>query len=301
MRGSGGAGFHVRLTPRCRGAVGCGSVCGVAAAGIANAVGGALPCGRRRGCGRLALFGGAGVAGARAVWRWSAAQGLRALGRFVDAGWQDLRTMHDSRGPCSEKCPFLARSSRGVSPNGCLQGFSDAWRAYLAKASSFRMHGARILPRTGDFPVRGHFRDAWSAKLATDCRPGTHRGGILPRQDPWERTARVYCYCQSGQGRIRAQSCHRRTLGNAFREHFAIVERPGTHQGTILPRPDAHAERPARPCAMAPARPTPRGSERPPSSTPPDILTPLNCGCCRRFGRWRWHNLLIVALLPSGS
>ena len=43
LRGSGGAGFHVRLTPQCRGAVGCGSVCGVAAAGIANAVGGALP------------------------------------------------------------------------------------------------------------------------------------------------------------------------------------------------------------------------------------------------------------------
>ena len=43
LRGSGGAGFHVRLTPQCRGAVGCGSVCGVAAAGTANAVGGALP------------------------------------------------------------------------------------------------------------------------------------------------------------------------------------------------------------------------------------------------------------------
>ena len=156
------------------------------------------------------LFGGAGVAGARAVWRWSAAQGLRALGCFVDAGWQDSRAVHDSRGPCSEKCPFLARSSRGVFPSGCLQGFSDAWRAYPAKASSFRMHGARILPRTGDFPVRDRFRDAWSAKLAMDRRPRTHRGGILPRQDPWERTAREYCHCQSGQERIRAQSCHRR-------------------------------------------------------------------------------------------
>ena len=72
------------------------------------------------------------------------------------------------------------------------------------------MHGARILPRTGDFPVRGHFRDAWSAKFATDCRPGTHRGEILPRQGPRERTAQVYCHCQSGQERIRAQSCHRR-------------------------------------------------------------------------------------------
>ena len=133
--------------------------------------------------------GGGVVVGARAVWRWSAAQGLRALGCFVDAGWQDLRAVHDSRGPCSEKGPFLARSSRGVFPNGYLQGFSDAWRAYLAKASSFRMHGARILPRTGDFPVRGHFRDAWSAKLATDCRPGTHFTGILPSVSARNATA----------------------------------------------------------------------------------------------------------------
>ena len=147
--------------------------------------------------------------------------------RSVVRGWQDSRAVHDSRGLCSEKSPFLARSSRGVSSNGGLRSFSDTWRAYLAKASSFRMHGARILPRTGDFPVRGHFRDAWSEKIATDCRPGTHRGGILPRQGPRERIARVYCHCQSGQGRIRAQSRHRRTLGNAFREHFAIVERPG--------------------------------------------------------------------------
>ncbi len=109
----------------------------------------------------------------------------------------------------------------------------------LPRPARFRMHGARILPRTGDFPVRGRFRDAWSAKLATDCRPRTHRGGILPRQDPRERTAREYCRCQSGQGRIRAQSRHRRTLGNAFRGHFAIVERPGTHRGGILPLPVA--------------------------------------------------------------
>ena len=167
---------------------------------------------------------------------------MRALGRFVDAGWQDLRTMHDSRGPCSEKCPFLAGSSRGVSSNGGLRGISDAWRADPAKASSFRMHGARILPRTGDFPVRDHFWDAWSAKLATDCRPGTHRGGISPRQDPRERIAREYCHCQSGQGRIRAQSRHRRAPGNAFRGHSAIGECPGTHQGTILPSPGARKQ-----------------------------------------------------------
>ena len=83
-------------------------------------------------------------------------------------GWQDLRAMRDSRGPCSEKCPFLARSSRGVSSDGDLRGISDAWRAYPAKASSFWIHGGDMLPRTGDFPARGRFRDAWSAKLATD-------------------------------------------------------------------------------------------------------------------------------------
>ena len=115
-----------------------------------------------------------------AAWLW-------ALGRFVDAGWQHSRAVHDSRGPCSESGPFMARSSRGVFPNGCLQGFSDAWRAYLAKASSFRMHGARILPRTGDFPVRDRFRDAWSAKLAMDCRPRTHFASILPSSNAWER------------------------------------------------------------------------------------------------------------------
>lgn len=52
-------------------------------------------------------------------------------------GRQEERAVHDSRGLCSEKGPFLARSSRGVSSDGDLRGFSDAWRAYLAKASSF--------------------------------------------------------------------------------------------------------------------------------------------------------------------
>ena len=249
-----------------------------------------------------ALFGGAGVAGARAVWRWSAAQGLRALGRFVDAGWQDLRTMHDSRGPCSEKCPFLAGSSRGVSSDGDLRGISDAWRAYLAKASSFWIHGGDMLPRTGDFPVRDHFRDAWSAKLAADCRPRTHRGGILPRQDPWERTARVYCHCQSGQERIRAQSRHRRTPGERISRAFCHRRAPGNVSRHNLATTGCSRRTPRAPmCHGSRSAHAPWLRTPPPLSTPPDIPTPLNCGCCRRFGRWRWHNPLIVALLPSGS
>ena len=131
--------------------------------------------------------------------------------RSVVRGWQDSRAVHDSRGLCSDKSPFLARASRGVSSNGGLRGFSDTWRAYPAKASSFRMHGARILPRTGDFPVRGHFRDAWSEKIATDCRPGTHFASILPSASARERTA--------------AESCRGKALGNASREYIATASR----------------------------------------------------------------------------
>ena len=167
--------------------------------------------------------------------------------------WQDLRAVYP--------------------PTAICGAFRMHGAHILPKPARFRMHGARILPRTGGFPARGRFRDAWSAKLATDCRSGTHRGGILPRQDPRERIAREYCHCQSGRERIRAQSCHRRTLGNASREHFAIVERPGTHQGIILPRPDARAERPARPCATAPAWPTAVAPSAPRLPTPPDIPT----------------------------
>ena len=101
----------------------------------------------------------------------------------------------------------------------------------LPKPARFRMHGARILPRTGDFPVRGRFWGTWSEKIATDCRPGTHRGEILPRQDLRERTAQVYCHCQLGQERIRAQSRHRQTLGNAF---ASILPSPGAWERTVV-------------------------------------------------------------------
>ena len=74
------------------------------------------------------------------------------------------------------------------------------------------------------FPARGRFRDAWGEKIATDCRPGTHRGGILPRQDPRERTAREYCHYQSPE--------------NAFRAYPAIAGRLGMHSVDILPSAD---------------------------------------------------------------
>ena len=133
--------------------------------------------------------------------------------------WQDLRAVYP--------------------PTAICGAFRTHGAHILPEPARFRMHGARILPRTGGFPARGRFRDAWGEKLATDCRPGTHRGGILPRQDPRERIAREYCHCQSGQERIRAQSCHRRTLGNASRENIATTSRPRTHFAHILPSPGA--------------------------------------------------------------
>ena len=173
---------------------------------------------------------------ARAVPCCSAAPGLRALGRFADAGWQDLRAVHDSRGPCSEKGPFLARSSRGVSSDGDLRGIPDAWRAHLAKASPFS--------------------DAWSAKLATKPPPFSSEApfGIHGVKKMLRIAARE---------RIRAQSCHRQAPGNAFHGHFAISERPQRHSAmclNVLYRSpiDARAERPAH--ALRARRSCPRAA-----------------------------------------
>ena len=169
---------------------------------------------------------GAGIAGARAVWRWSAAQGLRALGRFVDAGWQDLRAVHDSRGPCSEKRPFLARSSRGVSSNGDLRGISDAWRANLA--ANWRFSRPRPLSGCmerktchglppGDAPRRNLAtarppRTHRARILPLPVRPRAHQGAILPPSDAGKRISRAFC--------------HRRAPGNASRHNLATTGRP---------------------------------------------------------------------------
>ena len=111
------------------------------------------------------------------------------------------------RGQRSEKGRLAARSSRGAFPDGCLQGFSDAWRAYLAKTSSFRIHGGEMLPRTGAFPVRGPFGNAWGGETARDRRLETRHGDILPLSDAGERISRAFC--------------HRQASGNAPRRYLA--------------------------------------------------------------------------------
>ena len=99
----------------------------------------------------------------------------------------------------------------------------------LPRPARFRMHGARILPRTGDFPVRGRFRDAWSAKLATDCRPRTHRGGILPLPvRPRAHQGAIPPPSDAGK-RISRAFCHRRAPGNAPWRNIATTSRPRAH------------------------------------------------------------------------
>ena len=155
---------------------------------------------------------------------------------------------------CSEKGPFLARYSRGVFPNGCLQGspFSDAWRANLAANWRFSRprpllgcmerktcHG---LP-PGDAPRRNlatarppenasreNIATASQAKSALGRNPatvgrwGTHFESILASSSARERTV--------------AKSCHYQSPENAFRAYPAIAGRPGTHSVDILPSPD---------------------------------------------------------------
>ena len=171
-----------------------------------------------------------------------AAPWLRSLALF-GGGWQDLRTMHDSRGPCSEKGPFLARYSRGVSSGGGLRGFSDAWRAYLAKASPFsdawranlaaNWRFSRPRPLSGcmerktchglppgDAPRRNpatarHSRTHRARILPLPVRPRVHQGAILPPSDAGGTHRARISPLPVARERISRISCHRRVPGNA--------------------------------------------------------------------------------------
>ena len=96
----------------------------------------------------------------------------------------------------------------------------------------------------------------------------------------------------AARGRTAAESCHGKTPENASRENIATASQAKSASGrnpATVGRWETHL------ASILPSSSAPR------LPTPPDIPTPLDCGCCRWFGRWRWHNPLIVALLPSGS
>ena len=172
------------------------------------------------------LVGGAGVAGARAVWRWSAAQGLRALGRFVDAGWQDSRAVHDSRGPCSERAPSW-QDLRAVYPPTAICG-------------AFRMHGAHILPKPAHFGYTAAICCHELAIFPPEAAFGMHGAQNLPRIDARERISRAFC--------------HRRAPGNASRHNLATTGRPRRTLRAPMRRSAT------TPCSTTPCSTTPRAA-----------------------------------------
>ena len=132
----------------------------------------------------------------------------------------------------------MARSARGVFPNGCLRGISDAWRANLA--ANWRFSRPRPLSGCmerktchglppGNAPRR-NLATASQAKGASGRNPatvgrwGTHRGIILPWQAARKCTAATPChgsllqecfsttYCQEGprlpELSAKSQWCH---------------------------------------------------------------------------------------------
>lgn len=104
--------------------------------------------------------------------RYPAPLAFRAQGLAKAESWQDLRAVHDSRSLCSEKGPFLARYSRGVSSNGDLQDFSDTWRAYPARASSFLDTRRRYIATKGPFSRPRPFLGYIGAEYCRRQTPG---------------------------------------------------------------------------------------------------------------------------------
>lgn len=128
--------------------------------------------------------GGAGVAGARAVWRWSAAQGLRALGRFGAA------TDGKICAPCVPKRLFAGLFGYMARTSCQSQLVSDAWRADLARKppffsseAPFGIHGVKKLPRIA----------AWERIRAQSCHrqaPGNaFRGHFAISERPQRHSA----------------------------------------------------------------------------------------------------------------
>ncbi len=77
---------------------------------------------------------------------------------------------------------------------------------------------------------------------------------------------------------VERKTCHGLPPGNAFREHFAIGKRPGTHRGEILPRIDTW------------------GRTREYIATASQAKSAL--GLPATAGRWRTH---FASILPSSS
>ena len=102
---------------------------------------------------------------------------------------------------------------RGVSAAKRAPPWQDmrAMHSRTVLCSAFRMHGAHILPKPARFGCMAAICCQGRALFPSGDLSGMHEARILPRTAAHERPT--------------AKSCHRRTLRDAFREHFAIGER----------------------------------------------------------------------------
>ena len=127
-----------------------------------------------------------------------------------------LRTLN--RGKICTPCMI-----RGVRAARRAPSWQDIHVVYppTAICRAFRMHGAHILPKPAHFEYTTAIYCHEGALFPSEAFFGIHRGKILPSSDTRERITSTYR--------------HRQALGNAFRGHLAVAERPRAHcEHTLL-------------------------------------------------------------------
>ena len=127
-----------------------------------------------------------------------------------------LRTLN--RGKICTPCMI-----RGVCAAKRAPSWQDIHVVYppTAICRAFRMHGAHILPKPAHFEYTAAIYCHEGALFPSEAFFGIHRGKILPSSDTRERITSTYR--------------HRQALGNAFRGHLAVAERPRVHcEHTLL-------------------------------------------------------------------
>ena len=132
--------------------------------------------------------------------------------------WQDLRAVYSQTAVCRAFRIHGAHILPKPAHFGCMARESCRELAIFPSETTFRMHGAQNLPRiaarertvvkschglTLEDAPREYIATASQAKSASVRSPATvgrwetHFASILPSASARERTARVYCHCQS--------------------------------------------------------------------------------------------------------
>lgn len=231
----------------------------------------------------LALGSAAGAAGSLVPWavwaRWPPSCAGRWSAHWPPDGTAALKTW-EARGRGGTHCFRAALLGRtGVAPSGhgkicapcMIRGARAAKRApsrqdlravysQTAVCGAFRIHNAHILPKPAHFGY-----------MAAKC---CHEPALFPSEAPSGTHGTKKLPCLTARERATATSCHGSPRGNAFREHFAAGERPGTHRGIISPttvRP-LNAPRPTAP--SSPQLPLGSSSNTTPCAAAPSCYAP---------------------------